>query len=146
MDSMKTRPSAGTDRGSKRRRSGKEPESTSAPREMTTTTAGKTTTGSKTHKQSASQSDPVEETMQTTNVFEAPSTTEFETGVHEKQAEKEVQHLQTMPLPLVPNDQGRHVIPFHHFINNDLEYLRGGESSRKYSTSITKTKAAQKWK
>ncbi|GJV84085.1 hypothetical protein Tco_1523983 [Tanacetum coccineum] len=28
------------------------------------------------------------------------------------------------------------------FINNDLEYLRGGESSRKYSTSVTKTKAA----
>ncbi|GKA92253.1 hypothetical protein Tco_0814178, partial [Tanacetum coccineum] len=51
-------PSAGTDRGSKRRRSGKEPESTSAPRETTTTTAGKTTTGSKTHKQSASQSAP----------------------------------------------------------------------------------------
>ncbi|GKE26284.1 hypothetical protein Tco_1441668, partial [Tanacetum coccineum] len=46
------------------------------------------------------------------------------------------------PLPLVPNSQGRHVIPFHHFINNDLEYLRGGESSRKYSTSVTKTKAA----
>ncbi|GJY08704.1 hypothetical protein Tco_0375758 [Tanacetum coccineum] len=45
-------------------------------------------------------------------------------------------------LPLVPNSQGRHVIPFHHFINNDLEYLRGGESSRKYSTSVTKTKAA----
>ncbi|GJZ22425.1 hypothetical protein Tco_0559464 [Tanacetum coccineum] len=45
------------------------------------------------------------------------------------------------PLPLVPNSQGRHVISFHHFINNDLEYLRGGESSRKYSTSITKTKA-----
>ncbi|GKC46823.1 hypothetical protein Tco_1064545 [Tanacetum coccineum] len=37
-------PSAGTDRGSKRRRSGKEPASTSAPRETTTTTAGKTTT------------------------------------------------------------------------------------------------------
>ncbi|GJV26348.1 hypothetical protein Tco_1379043 [Tanacetum coccineum] len=255
-------PSAGTDRGSKRRRSGKEPASTSAPRETTTTTAGKTTTtGSKTHKQSASQSAPVEETMQTTNVFEAPAHQEFETGVHDEQAEEEVQHLpdwfqqptrlpspdhawnksvpaihesvqpwlsnlaqrqdpresfdeltdttfdfsafvmnrlnvQTLtpellagptfelmkgtckslteleyfceevykattekldwinpegrqyphdlrqPLPLVPNSQGRHVIPFHHFINNDLEYLRGGESSRKYSTSVTKTTAA----
>ncbi|GJZ46527.1 hypothetical protein Tco_0594123 [Tanacetum coccineum] len=61
-------PSAGTDRGSKRRRSGKEPASTSAPSETTTKTAGKTTTtGSKTHKQSASQSAPVEETMQTTS-------------------------------------------------------------------------------
>ncbi|GJT94787.1 hypothetical protein Tco_1090305 [Tanacetum coccineum] len=255
-------PSAGTDRGSKRRRSGKEPASTSAPRETTTTTAGKTTTtGSKTHKQSASQSAPVEETMQTTDVFEAPAHQEFETGVHDEQAEEEVQHLPDwfqqptrlpspdhawnksvpavhesvqpwlsnlarrqdpresfdeltdttfdfsafvmnrlnvktltpellagptfelmkgtckslteleyfceevykattekldwinpegrqyphdlrQPLPLVSNSQGRHVIPFHHFINNDLEYLRGGESSRKYSTSVTKTTAA----
>ncbi|GKB55368.1 hypothetical protein Tco_0906121 [Tanacetum coccineum] len=60
-------PSAGTDRGSKRRRSGKEPESTSAPRETTTTTAGKTTT----------------------DVFEAPAHQEFETGVHD---EKGVSH------------------------------------------------------
>ncbi|GJU13983.1 uncharacterized mitochondrial protein-like protein [Tanacetum coccineum] len=254
-------PSAGTDRGSKRRRSGKEPESTSAPREKTTTTAGKTTTGSKTHKQSASQSALVEETMQSTIVFEAPGHQEFETGVHDEQLEEEVHPLPNWfqqpkrlpspdrawnksvpadhesvqpwlsnlarrqdpresfdeltdttfdfsafvmnrlnvttltpellagptfelmkgtckslteleyfceevykattekldwinpegrqyphdlrkPLPLVPNSQGRHVIPFHHFINNDLEYLRGGESSRKYSTSVTKTKAA----
>nr|GFA47196.1 hypothetical protein [Tanacetum cinerariifolium]GFA47721.1 hypothetical protein [Tanacetum cinerariifolium] len=34
------------------------------------------------------------------------------------------------------------VIPFAHFINNDLEYLRGGASSRMYTTSVTKTKAA----
>ncbi|GJR41415.1 hypothetical protein Tco_1217099 [Tanacetum coccineum] len=51
-------------------------------------------------------------------------------------------HDLRQPLPLVPNSQGRHVIPFHHFINNDLEYLCGGESSRKYSTSVTKTTAA----
>ncbi|GJX17019.1 hypothetical protein Tco_0217851 [Tanacetum coccineum] len=83
-------PSAGTDRGSKRRRSGKEPESTSAPRE---TTAEKTTTGSKTHKQSASQSALVEKTMQSTDVFEAPAHQEFETGDHDEQAEEEVHHL-----------------------------------------------------
>ncbi|GJR85179.1 hypothetical protein Tco_0209190 [Tanacetum coccineum] len=254
-------PSAGTDRGSKRRRSGKEPDSTSAPSETTTKTAGKTTsTGSKTHRKSASQSAPVEEVMQTTEVFEAPAHQEFDTGVQDEQAEEEVQHLpdwfqqptrlpspdhawnksvpavhesvqpwlsnlaqqdpresfdeltdstfdfsafvmnrlnvQTLtpellagptfelmkgtckslteleyfceevykattekldwinpegrqyphdlrqPLPLVPNSQGRRVIPFHHFINNDLEYLRGGVSSRKYSTSVTKTTAA----
>nr|GFC24909.1 hypothetical protein [Tanacetum cinerariifolium] len=29
-----------------------------------------------------------------------------------------------------------------HFINNDLEYLRGGALSRKYTTSVTKTNAA----
>nr|GEV19123.1 retrovirus-related Pol polyprotein from transposon TNT 1-94 [Tanacetum cinerariifolium] len=51
-------------------------------------------------------------------------------------------HNLLKPLPLIPNNRGRHVIPFDHFINNDLEYLRGGVSSRKYTTSVTKTKAA----
>ncbi|GJU74261.1 hypothetical protein Tco_1265666 [Tanacetum coccineum] len=201
-------PSAGTDRGSKRRRSGKEPASTSAPSETTTTTAGKTTTtGSKTHKQSASQSalsvpavhesvqpwlsnlaqrqDPREsfdELTDTTFDFSAfvmnrlnvqtltpellagptfelmkgtcKSLTELEyfcEEVYKATTEKldwinpegrQYPHDLRQPLPLVPNSQGRHVIPFHHFINNDLEYLRGGESSRKYSTSVTKTTAA----
>nr|GFB14522.1 hypothetical protein [Tanacetum cinerariifolium] len=45
------------------------------------------------------------------------------------------------PLPLIPDNRGRSVIPFDHFINKDLEYLRGGASSRKYTTSVTKTKA-----
>ncbi|GJR47348.1 hypothetical protein Tco_1315451 [Tanacetum coccineum] len=87
-------PSAGTDRGSKRRRSGKEPASTSAPSETTTKTAGKTTsTGSKTHKKSASQSAPVGEAMHSTDVFKGPADQEFETGVQDEQAEEEVQHL-----------------------------------------------------
>nr|GEZ13510.1 hypothetical protein [Tanacetum cinerariifolium] len=50
-------------------------------------------------------------------------------------------HNLQQPLPLIPNNRGRRVIPFEHFINNDLEYLRGGASSKKYTTSITKTKA-----
>nr|GFA85050.1 hypothetical protein [Tanacetum cinerariifolium] len=40
-------PSAGSDRGSKRRREGKEPESASAPKEKATRSAGKSTQGSK---------------------------------------------------------------------------------------------------
>nr|GFD01748.1 hypothetical protein [Tanacetum cinerariifolium] len=51
-------------------------------------------------------------------------------------------HNLLQPLPLIPDNQSRRVIPFDHFINNDLEYLRGGASSRKYTTSVTKTKAA----
>nr|GEW15014.1 retrovirus-related Pol polyprotein from transposon TNT 1-94 [Tanacetum cinerariifolium] len=47
------------------------------------------------------------------------------------------------PLPLIPNHRGRHVIPFDYFINNDLEYLKGGSLSRKYATSVTKTKDAR---
>nr|GEY94778.1 hypothetical protein [Tanacetum cinerariifolium] len=51
-------------------------------------------------------------------------------------------HNLLKPLPLIPNSRGRRVIPFDHFINNDLEYLCGGASSCKYTTSVTKTKAA----
>ncbi|GJT12869.1 hypothetical protein Tco_0859911 [Tanacetum coccineum] len=46
------------------------------------------------------------------------------------------------PLPLIPNSRGRQVIPFDHFINNDLAYLSGGVSSRTYATFVTKIKAA----
>nr|GFD09059.1 hypothetical protein [Tanacetum cinerariifolium] len=34
-------------------------------------------------------------------------------------------HNLLQPLPLIPNNQSRRVIPFEYFINNDLEYLRG---------------------
>ncbi|GJV94640.1 hypothetical protein Tco_1546217 [Tanacetum coccineum] len=51
-------------------------------------------------------------------------------------------HDLSNPLPLIPDARGRKIIPYDHFINNDLEYLKGGSSSRKYTTSITKTKAA----
>nr|GFD13510.1 hypothetical protein [Tanacetum cinerariifolium] len=51
-------------------------------------------------------------------------------------------HNLLQPLSLIPDNRGRHVIPFAHFINKDLEYLRGGASSYKYTTFVTKTKAA----
>nr|GEV14888.1 hypothetical protein [Tanacetum cinerariifolium] len=51
-------------------------------------------------------------------------------------------HNLLQPLPLIPDNRGHRVILFSHFINNDLEYLWGGSSSRKYTTSVTKTKAA----
>ncbi|GJS34147.1 hypothetical protein Tco_0532529 [Tanacetum coccineum] len=78
-------PSAGTDRGSKRRRSGKEPASTSAPSETTTKTAGKTTsTGSKTHTKSASHPLSVDAYASTMSLKDLQ--TEFETGVPDEQA------------------------------------------------------------
>ncbi|GJS89739.1 hypothetical protein Tco_0772375 [Tanacetum coccineum] len=46
------------------------------------------------------------------------------------------------PLSLV-EDRGHQVVHVDYFINNDLEYLKGGSSSRKYTTSTTKTKAAK---
>ncbi|GJR83116.1 hypothetical protein Tco_0153901 [Tanacetum coccineum] len=46
------------------------------------------------------------------------------------------------PLPLVPNSQGRHVIPFHHFINIESLSTTWRESRTQVLTSVTKTKAA----
>nr|GEX78438.1 hypothetical protein [Tanacetum cinerariifolium] len=51
-------------------------------------------------------------------------------------------HNLLQPLPLIPDNRGRRVIPFEHFINNDLEYLCRGTSSRKYTTLVMKTNAA----
>nr|GEU81894.1 ribonuclease H-like domain-containing protein [Tanacetum cinerariifolium] len=59
-------PFAGSDRGSKRRRKGKEPESTCAPKEKATKTTGKSTQGSKYHQKTASAADdqPIPEASQ----------------------------------------------------------------------------------
>nr|GEY29925.1 hypothetical protein [Tanacetum cinerariifolium] len=224
------------DRGSKRRREGKEPKSASAPTKTATRSAGRSTQGSRSRQASTSESALVEEPMQTTSQMEEPSHPEFDTGAIDQPINKTVSavhgsiqpwiselakqadtrssfnelmdtpldfsnflinrikvdrltpellagptyelmkgsckslveleyHLEEVfkaitdqldwvnpegqqyphnllkPLPLIPNNQGRRVIPFEHFINNDLEYLRRGASSRKYTTSITKTKA-----
>nr|GEV06107.1 hypothetical protein [Tanacetum cinerariifolium] len=253
-------PSAGLDRGSKRRREGKEPESASAPKEKATRSAGKSTQGCKYRQTSASESAIAEEPMQTTHEMEEPSHPEFETGADDQPIVESSQHpewfsqqkkpptldrdwnktflvtdisiqpwisdlakqtdshssfnelMDTLvdfstfmmnrlkvdtltpellagptyelmkglckslvelkffleevyketidqlnwvnpkgqqyphnllkPLPLIPNSRGRRVIPFDHFINNDLEYLCGGALIRKYTTFVTKTKAA----
>nr|GEY98410.1 hypothetical protein [Tanacetum cinerariifolium] len=253
-------PSAGSDRGSTRRREGKEPESASAPKEKATRSAGKSTQGSKSRQTSASEFATADEPMQTPHEMEEPSHPEFETSADDQPIDEPSQHpewfsqqnkpptpdldwnktlpatygsiqpwiselakqtdsrssfnelmdtpvdfsaflinqlkVDTLtlkllagrtyelmkgsckslvelefflekvykattdqldwvnpeghqnphnllkPLPLIPNSQGRRIIPFDHFINNDLEYLRGGVSSHKYTTSVTKTKAA----
>ncbi|GJV76904.1 hypothetical protein Tco_1508488, partial [Tanacetum coccineum] len=48
----------------------------------------------------------------------------------------------TKPLPLVMNGN-RQIVPVDYFFNNDLKYLQGGISTMTYTTSTTKTKAAQ---
>ncbi|GJS33196.1 hypothetical protein Tco_0531578 [Tanacetum coccineum] len=46
------------------------------------------------------------------------------------------------PLSLIQDHRGCQIIPKDYFINKDLEYLKGGDLSRRYSTSVTKSKAA----
>ncbi|GKC48050.1 hypothetical protein Tco_1065772 [Tanacetum coccineum] len=82
-------PFVGSNRGSKRRRAGKELESTSAPKEKTSKTTGKSTKGSKSHHKSAGESAQAEEPMHTAKDLEEPAHQEFETRVTEDQPNKE---------------------------------------------------------
>ncbi|GJT46237.1 hypothetical protein Tco_0954952 [Tanacetum coccineum] len=45
------------------------------------------------------------------------------------------------PLPLIQDHRGRQIIP-KVFINKDMEYLKGGDLSRRYLTLVKKTKVA----
>nr|GFA84484.1 hypothetical protein [Tanacetum cinerariifolium] len=129
-------PSAGSNRGSKRRREGKEPESIQP-------------WISDLAKQADSCSS-FNELMDTHVDFSAylMNRLKVDTLTPELLADwnnpegQQYPHNLLKPLPLIPNSRGRRVIPFDHFINNDLEYLCGGASSRKYTTFVTKTKAA----
>nr|GEX96360.1 zinc finger, CCHC-type [Tanacetum cinerariifolium] len=51
-------------------------------------------------------------------------------------------NIDYVPLSLIQDYRGRQIIPKDYFNNKDLEYIKGGDLSRKYSTSVTKTKAA----
>ncbi|GJX41114.1 hypothetical protein Tco_0256104 [Tanacetum coccineum] len=181
-------PSTGSNRGSKRRRVGKEPESTSAPKEKTSKSSGKSKEGSKSYQRSTGKSAQAEEPIHTDEDLEEPCTSGIRTLAQNEDPHElfnelmdtpldfsafvlnrlkvytltpellvgptfelmkgsckslvELDYFLEEPLPLIPNSRGRQVIPFDHFINNDLAYLSGGVSSRTYATSVTKTKAA----
>ncbi|GJR88453.1 hypothetical protein Tco_0212464 [Tanacetum coccineum] len=82
-------PFARSNRGSKRRRARKEPESTSAPKEKTSKTTGKSTEGSKSYHKSAGESTQAEEPLHTAKDLEEPAHQEFETRVTKDQPDKE---------------------------------------------------------
>nr|GEX60587.1 hypothetical protein [Tanacetum cinerariifolium] len=84
-------PSVGPDRGSKRRRECKEPESASTPSEPVTRSTGRSITGSKSRQASTSESAFTKEPVQTTSQMEEPSHLKFETGAEDQPI---VQHSQ----------------------------------------------------
>ncbi|GJR06280.1 hypothetical protein Tco_0529264 [Tanacetum coccineum] len=111
-------PSAGSNRGSKRRRAGKEPESTSAPKEKTSKTTGKSTEGSKSNQKSADESAQAEEPMQTAKDLEEPAHQEFKTGVTEDQPDEETSQLpdwfQKPAKPPTPDRDWNKTLPDAH--------------------------------
>ncbi|GJT00047.1 hypothetical protein Tco_0821216 [Tanacetum coccineum] len=95
--------SAGSNRGSKRRRAGKEPKSTSAPKEKTSKTISKSTEGSKSYHKFVGESTQAEEPMHTAIDLEEPAHQEFETGVTEDQPDEETsQHPDWFHKPTRP--------------------------------------------
>nr|GFA99762.1 hypothetical protein [Tanacetum cinerariifolium] len=95
-------PSAGSDRGSKRQREGKEPESARAPLEPATRSVGRSTTGSKSRHASASESAFAEEPVQTTSQIEEPSHSMFETGAEDQPIVQTSQHPEWFSQPKKP--------------------------------------------
>ncbi|GJZ75684.1 hypothetical protein Tco_0640149, partial [Tanacetum coccineum] len=90
-------PSAGSNRGSKRKRAGKVPESTSAPKEKTSKSSGKYKEGSKSHHTSTGKSAQVEEPIHADEDLEEPAHLEFDTGFAEDQPT-----LPAAPGPIQP--------------------------------------------
>ncbi|GKE71664.1 hypothetical protein Tco_1529736, partial [Tanacetum coccineum] len=96
-------PSAGSNRGSKRRRVRKELESTNAPKEKTSKTIGKSTKGSKSHYKFADKSAQAEEPMHTAEYLEEPVHQEFNTGFTEDQhVDETTQHHDWFQKPTKP--------------------------------------------
>nr|GFA22158.1 hypothetical protein [Tanacetum cinerariifolium] len=111
-------PFAGLNRGSKRRRAGKEPESTSAPKEKASKITGKSTEGSKSHHKSASKFVPTEEPMHTTKDLEELAHQEFDTGATDDQPVEEAsQHpdwFQKQAKPPTPDHAWNKTLPATH--------------------------------
>nr|GFA29164.1 hypothetical protein [Tanacetum cinerariifolium] len=94
-DDLGEGPSAGSDRGSKRQREGRDPKSASAPLEPATRSAGWSTIGSKSRQASASEFAFVEEPVQTTSQIEEPSHPVFETGAEDQHIVQSSQHSES---------------------------------------------------
>ncbi|GJZ87273.1 hypothetical protein Tco_0658883 [Tanacetum coccineum] len=111
-------PSAGSNRGSKKRRVGKELESTSAPKEKTSKITGMSTEGSKSHHKSVGESAQAEERRHTAKNLEEPAHLEFETGVTKDQPDEETSQLpdwfQKPSKPPTPDHDWNKTLPGAH--------------------------------
>nr|GEV41560.1 hypothetical protein [Tanacetum cinerariifolium] len=157
-------PSAGSNRGSKRRRSGKEAESSN---KLTHKESGKSAYAEKhgqkvddledqTHQEFNTRNDDVTHVREALDNDDSMCKSVVELEYHLEEVFKatndklDCHNLEgqpytydlSKPLPLILNEQGCQVIPLDYFINNDLKYLKGGSSSKKHTTFVTKMKAA----
>ncbi|GJS18018.1 hypothetical protein Tco_0412490 [Tanacetum coccineum] len=111
-------PSAGSNRGSKRRRSGKEPESTSAPKEKTSKSTGSSKEGSKSKTRSTDKSAQIEELVHTVDDLEQPAHQEFNTGFTKDQPVEETTQFpdwfKKLAKPPTPDRDWNKTLPADH--------------------------------
>ncbi|GJX51690.1 hypothetical protein Tco_0278535 [Tanacetum coccineum] len=137
-------PSAGSNRGSKRRRVGKEPESTSAPKEKTSKTSGKSYEGSKSKHKTAGESAQTEEPMHTTKDLEEPAHQEFKTGVTEDQPNEETPQFpnwfqRPTKLPSPDRDWNKTLLDAHGPVQPWLRSLAQKEDPRESFNELMDT-------
>ncbi|GKA94862.1 hypothetical protein Tco_0816900 [Tanacetum coccineum] len=104
-------PSVGSNRGSKRRRAGKEPESTIAPKEKTSKSIGMSKEGSKSHQKSTGKSTHAEEPIHADEDLEEPAHQEFDTGFTEDQP---IDWFQKPAKPPTPDCDWNKILPAKH--------------------------------
>ncbi|GJU51871.1 hypothetical protein Tco_1221426 [Tanacetum coccineum] len=106
------------DTGSKRRRAGKEPESTSAPKEKTSKSTVKSKEGSKSHQKSIVKSSQAVEPIHADEDLEEPVHQEFDTGfTKDEPVDETTQHpdwFQKPTKPLTPYRDWNKTLPAKH--------------------------------
>ncbi|GJY45424.1 hypothetical protein Tco_0434487 [Tanacetum coccineum] len=148
-------PSAGSNRGSKRRRSSKEAESSKEPthKESKSTSSSKGASRSQ-PKSSGNSPTPDREWHKTKTADKRPPQPWISQLAQAIGIQSSFNEFLATPIDFhafimnwlkidnltQENERGRQVIPWDYFINNDLEYLKGGSSSQKYTTFVTKMK------
>ncbi|GKC79465.1 hypothetical protein Tco_1130239, partial [Tanacetum coccineum] len=112
-------PSAGSNWGSNRRRARKEPESTSAPKEKTSRSSGKSKEGSKSHHTSIGKSAQAEELIHADEELEEPAHQDFDTGfIKDQQVDETTQHPD---CTLARNEDPRR--SFNELMDTPLDFL-----------------------
>ncbi|GJZ46614.1 hypothetical protein Tco_0594210 [Tanacetum coccineum] len=139
-------PSAGSDRGTKRRKSSKEAESYKDSRSKEKNSSSTSKDASYSQHKPSGKSAHAEEPSHTIDDSGVQQNQDFNTELEyhlEECSKATTERLDwhnpegklypfdlSKPLPLIPDHQDRQVIHQDFFINNNLEYLKGGDLSR----------------
>ncbi|GJR57056.1 hypothetical protein Tco_1499218 [Tanacetum coccineum] len=137
-------PSARLNWGSKRRRAGKEPESTIAPKEKTSKSTGKSKEGSKSHQKSTGKSAQAEEPIHADEDLKEPAHEEFDIGFTKDQpVDETTQHPNWYQKPTKPltsyRDWNKTLLAKHGLVQPWISTLARNEDPRESFNELMDT-------